>query len=172
MSPKPQARQSTSGSSFTAFGSQLDRKQTGFLPLTKDEFGLSLVSDCDSPIADLIFVHGLGGSSKKTWSYERDIRNFWPPWLGLEMGFSNTRIFTFGYNAHFAKEGTTLSILDFAKDLLFQAKTFQHEHKEDGVPVGTVCHLYILFGWILVTMLIVRFSIQWYLLFTLWVAWS
>lgn len=143
MRPKPPARQSSSGSSFAAFGSQLSRNQTDFGTITADEFGLSLVGDCDNPIADLIFVHGLGGSSKKTWSYERDVKNFWPPWLGSEMGFSNTRIFTFGYNAHFAKEGTTLSVLDFAKDLLFQAKTFQHEHEEYGVPIGTVCHPYI-----------------------------
>jgi hypothetical protein len=134
----PPQHQSTSGSSFSAFGSQLSRKNNDKVSSVPDKEGLSLVHDCDHPIADLIFVHGLGGSSKKTWSFERDVRNFWPPWLGLEVGFSSARIFTFGYNAHFIKESTSLSILDFAKNLLFQARTYAHDHKEDYIPIGSV----------------------------------
>jgi hypothetical protein len=100
---------------------------------------LTLIHESDSPLADLIFVHGLGGSSRKTWSYNRDVENFWLPWLGSEVGLSNTRIFTFGYNAHFAQQSTTLSILDFAKDLLFQTRMYHHTEKEDSKLIGEVC---------------------------------
>lgn len=135
--PTPLQHQSTVGSSFSAFGNQLSRRNNDGQSSTQDEEGLSLVLDCNDPVADLIFVHGLGGSSRKTWSFERDVKNFWPPWLGSEVGFSNTRIFTFGYNGRFAGESTKLSILDFAKELLFQARHYAHAYKEDDVPIGT-----------------------------------
>jgi hypothetical protein len=137
--PKGPQHQSTSCSSFSTLGLQLTQKNNSKKVPTPDASGLSLVHDCDNPIADFIFVHGLGGSSKKTWSYDRDVRNFWPPWLGSEVGLSNTRIFAFGYNAHFKGESTSLSILDFAKDLLFQTRTYQHEQKDNDVPIGAVC---------------------------------
>lgn len=123
--------QSTSGS-FFGVGRPNKRKVSA----EDDPLGLTLIQDADAPIVDLIFVHGLGGSSKKTWSYNRDVANFWPPWLGYEVGFKGTRIFTFGYNSKFAAASTTLSILDFAKDLLFQTKNYQHPFKEEGRVIG------------------------------------
>ncbi|RFU31053.1 hypothetical protein B7463_g5277, partial [Scytalidium lignicola] len=101
-----------------------------------DPLGLILAHDCENPIANLIFVHGLGGSSKETWSYNRDVTNFWLPWLAKEVGFSNTRIFTFGYKPSFAEGTTNLSIFNFAKDLLIQTQMYQNEDKEDSVPIG------------------------------------
>ncbi|CZT11979.1 uncharacterized protein RCO7_07986 [Rhynchosporium graminicola] len=95
--------QITPGSSFSRVRPRLYSLSTS-RPQVEDPDGLSLVHDCDAPLADLIFVHGLGGSSRKTWSFERDIKNFWPPWLGTERGFLNTRIFLFGYNAHFVRK--------------------------------------------------------------------
>jgi len=137
-SPKPSRHQSASRSSFAALGAQLSRKNNNKVVAQHDPLGLTLVRDCEQPTADLIFVHGLGGSSKKTWSYERDVNNFWPPWLGSEVGLSNTRIYTFGYNANFAQQSTNLSILDFAKDLLFQSQTYQHPRREDDPRIGDV----------------------------------
>ncbi|PGH02303.1 hypothetical protein GX51_04744 [Blastomyces parvus] len=101
-----------------------------------DPLGLTLVYESDKPLADLIFVHGLGGSSLRTWSYNHDVENFWLPWLRTEPGMCDARVFTFGYNAHFAREATTLSILDFAKDLLFQAKTYHTKDTDDNKPIG------------------------------------
>ncbi|KAL9029654.1 MAG: hypothetical protein Q9196_002137 [Gyalolechia fulgens] len=77
------------------------------------------------PTANIIFVHGLGGTSQKTWCRNRDIRFFWPrEWLPLETGFGKIRVLSFGYNAHFASCGreNILNIGDFAKDLLFGMK--------------------------------------------------
>ncbi|OAL74762.1 hypothetical protein A7D00_0356 [Trichophyton violaceum] len=125
---------STSGASFLTVGSQPSRRNSG--KRSVDPLGLTLVHECDNPVADLIFVHGLGGSSLRTWSYDRDVDNFWPLWLGGEAGLAETRVFTFGYNAHFAHQDTTLSILDFAKDLLFRAKMHQDRANENSRLIG------------------------------------
>lgn len=72
-------------------------------------------------IADIIFVHGLGGSSISTWSKDQDGELFWPEkFLAKESGLSNTRILTFGYTAFYwdINASGSLSITDFARSLL------------------------------------------------------
>lgn len=89
-----------------------------------DPLGLALIhgtSDCD---ADIIFVHGLGGSLRKTWSWERNTDMFWPEWIRHEEGLSNLRVFSYGYNANFWDSKNPLSIMDFAKGLLVRMKTY------------------------------------------------
>lgn len=82
---------------------------------------------------DIVFIHGLGGSSRMTWSKNRDPSLFWPlKFLSHEPDISEARILTFGYNANF-KSGSgkaKLSILDFAKDLLYDLKYAQ----DDSTP--------------------------------------
>lgn len=80
--------------------------------------------------ADLVFVHGLGGSSRRTWSYSRNIDFFWPgKFLTREPDIAQARILTFGYNANFhpgsGKRETT--ILDFSKELLYDLKYSQDD---------------------------------------------
>ncbi|KAF2759829.1 WD40 repeat-like protein [Pseudovirgaria hyperparasitica] len=89
-----------------------------------DNLGLDLVVDNPNPAGDLVFVHGLGGTAKRTWSYNRDVANFWPSWLALEDYLNDYRVFTFGYNADFRGGSINLNIIDFAKDLLLQLLTF------------------------------------------------
>lgn len=88
-----------------------------------DPLGLIVVHEPElEPSVNIIFVHGLGGTSRKTWSRNRDTRYFWPQeWLPYEHGFHPARILSFGYNAHFAAPGqqNMLNIGDFATDLLF-----------------------------------------------------
>lgn len=43
-----------------------------------DTRGLSLWYNPKQPLLNLVFIHGLGGSSLKTWSFGRQTRNFWP----------------------------------------------------------------------------------------------
>lgn len=69
-------------------------------------------------IADLVFVHGLGGGSRKTWSLHEDPALFWPQtWLPKDEGFKDVRIHTFGYDSNWEKDAV-LNVHDFAKSLL------------------------------------------------------
>lgn len=99
---------------------------------TGSEIGLHLVHDVSKPCADLILVHGLGGSWLKTWSWKRDAHFFWPAWLPSEDELSHLRVFSFGYNANFTGPSTTLGILDFAKDLLFKMSGYGDEDAKIG----------------------------------------
>ncbi|KAK0671872.1 YVTN repeat-like/Quino protein amine dehydrogenase [Cercophora samala] len=88
--------------------------------------------------ADIVFVHGLGGSSRMTWSKNRDIELFWPAkFLPLEPNLKDTRILTFGYNSNFRPGAgkNQMSILDFAKDLLFDLKYAQDEMAPEPGPL-------------------------------------
>lgn len=98
---------------------------------SKDPLGLKVVyRPAGQRRADIIFVHGLGGSSRMTWSYERNLEYFWPlKFLPFESDINEARILTFGYNANFRPGSgkNKMSILDFAKDLLFDLKHAQDE---------------------------------------------
>jgi hypothetical protein len=85
----------------------------------KGPLGLSTIYDPPLPaIADLIFVHGLAGGSRSTWSKNHDPNLFWPQeWLPKDTGFQDVRIHSFGYNSNWEKE-SMLNIYDFAKSLL------------------------------------------------------
>ena len=104
-----------------------------------DPYGLSLVYKTAESNVDLIFVHGLDGSSLKTWSWNRDIDYFWPLWLPGDPALLDSRIFTFGYNANLRGPSTTSNIIDFAKDLLLRILTFSGQY-EPLPPIGTVSH--------------------------------
>lgn len=86
---------------------------------TKGPLGLNTLYDPPEPaIADLIFVHGLGGGSRSTWAKNRESTLYWPKeWLPKDAGFRDVRIHSFGYNSNFQKE-STLTIYDFATSLL------------------------------------------------------
>ena len=89
---------------------------------------------------DLIFVHGLGGTSHQTWSKNRNPELFWPQkWLPLEPEIRTARVLTFGYNAHFlsSSRDNILEISDFAKELLFAMK-FATDERKNRLNVGKV----------------------------------
>jgi pimeloyl-ACP methyl ester carboxylesterase len=103
-----------------------------------DLLGLQLLCDSSEPAGDIIFVHGLGGTALRTWSWKRDVSYFWPSWLADEEELSPFRIFSFGYNSNFKGAATNLNTIDFAKDLLFSMLTFS-----GGVRDGLDDHLRI-----------------------------
>ena len=88
---------------------------------------------------DIVFIHGLGGTSRRTWSKNEDPELFWPlKFLPLEPDVCLARILTFGYNANFRTAGNvSTSVLDFAKDLLFDLKYAKDEQKKD-LNIGNV----------------------------------
>ena len=101
-----------------------------------DPLGIHLVHDHAEPRGDVIFVHGLGGTATKTWSWDRNTQNFWPAWLAEEEEFADHRIFTYGYNSHFMGSGTTLNVIDFAKDLLVRLLVHSHGSREKKKSFG------------------------------------
>ncbi|KAJ9615502.1 hypothetical protein H2200_001577 [Cladophialophora chaetospira] len=112
-----------------------------------DPLGLTVLHEPDGdPVADIVFVHGLGGTSRQTWSRDRDPTLFWPlEWLPFERTISSARISTFGYNAHFTSTtdtGSILNITHFAKDLLFQLR-FAKGAAEKPLAIGTAPIIFV-----------------------------
>lgn len=75
-----------------------------------------------SPVADVIFVHGLNGGSHSTWSRGNSPEHFWPrQWLPEDEAFEDVRIHTFGYPAGVTKE-SIINVSDIARSLLAAVK--------------------------------------------------
>lgn len=118
------------------------RSRSPIVPSTRDPLGLHLIHRPDNavPKADIVFIHGLGGTSRSTWSKNRDPDLFWPlRFLPLEQDICNMRIFTYGYNAEVMKAGgrSSTSILDFAKNLLYDMRFFIDDAEAD-LRIGKV----------------------------------
>jgi len=67
------------------------------------DLGFLNVHQPQSPTADLIFIHGLDGHRRDTWTNKS--QEFWLPWLGNHL--HDVRIWTYGYAA-----GSMLGSLD------------------------------------------------------------
>ncbi|TPX16279.1 uncharacterized protein E0L32_003928 [Thyridium curvatum] len=142
------SRTSTRSDSFRLPSSSLDIAQSR-RPSVNDpgQLGLNVVyCPNNGHKANIVFVHGLGGTSRKTWSKHADPELFWPlTFLPLEPDLCLARILTFGYNADFRKAGNlNTSVLDFAKDLLFDLKYARDEQGDaldmEKVPLIFVVH--------------------------------
>lgn len=81
---------------------------------------MNLLHAVPDPLIDFIFVHGLGGGSRKTWAKSSDPGHFWPKaWLPYDGEFSRVRIYSFGYNSDWnEKKKEEFNIHDFARSLL------------------------------------------------------
>lgn len=93
--------------------------------------------------AEIVFIHGLGGASHRTWTKHENPDLFWPlKFLPFEPDICMARILTFGYNANFHTAGNvSTSVLDFAKDLLFDLKYAKDEQDKD-LNTGNVSKYY------------------------------
>jgi hypothetical protein len=113
-------------------GVQKERSSSSDLP---DPLGLHILHNPEAGRkVDIIFVHGLGGTSRLTWSKNKDLDLFWPQkFLPFEPDICQGRIMTFGYNSSFFKANarSSATVLDFAKDLLYDLKYGKDEHRED-----------------------------------------
>ncbi len=87
--------------------------------------GLNLLHSPSEPLIDFIFVHGLGGGSRKTWSKTSSITYYWPQeWLPKDPAFKNVRVHSFGYDSDWAKgKDNCLNIHHFGKSLLGEMST-------------------------------------------------
>ncbi|KAI1425810.1 hypothetical protein F5Y12DRAFT_347836 [Xylaria sp. FL1777] len=113
----------TSYSNKSFLGKYLTRRDTSSLTKREREapkgpLGLTTLFEPDGQaVADLIFVHGLNGGSRSTWS-KTGSGSFWPQdWLSCDDAFQDVRIHTFGYSSGLNRE-SVLNIRDFATNLL------------------------------------------------------
>ncbi|KAL2132593.1 hypothetical protein VTI74DRAFT_3616 [Chaetomium olivicolor] len=99
-------------------GDGVDRDQKGPLGLTT----LSVPAAEQTPVADIIFVHGLNGGSHSTWSKGNSPDHFWPrEWLPRDEAFKDVRIHTFGYPSGVTQE-SIINIADISRSLLAAIK--------------------------------------------------
>ncbi|KAI9662479.1 MAG: hypothetical protein M1821_008646 [Bathelium mastoideum] len=86
----------------------------------KGPLGLNILYEPQQPRADIVFIHGLGGGSRKTWCRTPDPSHYWPKeWLPLDQSFEHIRIHSFGYNADWGENrDSVLDINDFGHSLL------------------------------------------------------
>jgi hypothetical protein len=112
-----------------------------FINPFQDTKGLSLVFEPPHPIADIIFIHGLGGTSHRSWAWERDSRNFWPKWLSSEPQLSMARVHTFGYAAGIGTPAKKVSITEFADHLLLDMDLHLKRSKHTSVSSQSILRL-------------------------------
>lgn len=94
----------------------------------KGALGLNLLHIPSEPEVDLVFVHGLGGGSRKTWSRTTQPKDYWPAeWLPQDPEFSHVRIHSFGYDSDWTKgNDNCLNIQHIGKSLLMELATSPH----------------------------------------------
>ncbi|WP_125677076.1 tetratricopeptide repeat protein [Amycolatopsis sp. WAC 04182] len=74
------------------------------------------VSSGENPVLDVVFVHGLDGDSRKSWSAKRK-STFWPEWLGRDI--EGLAVWSLGYAAASSRWlGHAMPIQDRAINLL------------------------------------------------------
>ncbi|KAF8425285.1 WD40-repeat-containing domain protein [Tirmania nivea] len=132
---RPSLPQSSLGGS-TREGAPTSHKLPGRL-------GLTVIHEPTSRNLDIVFVHGLGGGSRKTWCYDRNPKIFWPEWLRDIPELSHARISTFGYNADIIANTRTTqaNVESFAKELLHCLSIHGQRHEAFGrVPIIFICH--------------------------------
>ena len=115
-------------------GSEVSALISSSSPLSERPLGLHVLHEplIDGNTVNLIFVHGLGGSAKDTWTHSSHA--FWPTLLNEDDRFANARILTFGYAANFKNvlaPKNTLGIADFAKQLVHALDLFFDKYGSD-----------------------------------------
>ena len=86
--------------------------------------GLNILNSPPEVLVELVFVHGLGGGSRKSWSKSRSEGHFWPrSWLSRDPAFRDVRIYSFGYKSAKTEFISTITgIPDIALSLLSALK--------------------------------------------------
>ncbi|KAK3386566.1 hypothetical protein B0H63DRAFT_137754 [Podospora didyma] len=135
-------------SSFRGRLKSLRRTPTTFRSKTispdnvKGALGLSLLHEPSEPRVDFIFVHGLNGGSRRTWSASSDPATYWPKeWLPSEAGFRHVRIHSFGYDSDWTKsQQSSLTIHDYGQALLADIYNSPNLRKNGNTPIVLVAH--------------------------------
>jgi hypothetical protein len=120
------------------FSSKWTHKETRRSESERGPFGLHLLSVSPEPLIELVFVHGLGGGSVKTWQKGGDPRLFWPRhWLPMEPEFRHANIYTFGYESDWkSSEPSVLGIHDFGQALFEEMRSAPSLRQNGKVCLG------------------------------------
>ena len=89
------------------------------IPTSYDVEGVFKVAGCsnDDRVADVIFVHGLGGDAKQTWHPDDKPESFWPKWIHEKL--PDVGVWSLEYEAAKTKwTGDALALPDRAADVL------------------------------------------------------
>ncbi|KAI2623191.1 hypothetical protein GGR54DRAFT_629765 [Hypoxylon sp. NC1633] len=126
------------------------QKKSSSIPVIPNDdahgvFGLTTIHEPSPPTsaaADIVFVHGLGGGSRKTWSYSTDGYHYWPQaWLAKDLDFADIRIHSFGYRSNWAeRQSSILNIRDFAESLVGELKNKPTYGEAIGTRIIFVSH--------------------------------
>lgn len=104
--------------------------------------GLSLLFQPADTFVDFVFVHGLCGDSRKTWSATHSLAHFWPKeWLPADPDFKNVRIHSFGYQSD-PREGRdkSFNVHDFGKALVEELKSCPTITRDCDTPIILIGH--------------------------------
>ena len=83
--------------------------------------------------ADIVFVHGLGGHWRETWTHDNN--TFWPQDL-LPNDVPGAHIFSYGYPSNFYANRSVAGIRDFAQHLLTDVKMIRKERVSSAADAG------------------------------------
>lgn len=108
----------------------------------RGQYGLVLLSSPSEPIVDFIFVHGLRGGSRKTWSKSENPLHFWPKeWLPRDPDFKHVRIHSFGYNSDWSEiNDNFLNVHDFGQSLLGALHDSPLIRRDATLPIVMIGH--------------------------------
>jgi alpha-beta hydrolase superfamily lysophospholipase len=106
------------------FGVRKYRKKSFEIsPGPPDSFFVQNVPTNDAAI---IFVHGVTGNSRETWTSDRTKR-FWPKMLAEDQAFEGTNVFVYGYDSPRLGESLTIGELGENLRLILESKDiFKH----------------------------------------------
>ena len=109
--------------------------------ILRGPLGLNLLYSPSVPLLDFIFVHGLGGGSRKTWAKTSSITHYWPQeWLPKDPAFKNVRVLSFGYDSNWIKSrDNCLNIRHFGRSLIGEISTSPYLRDAD-TPIVLIGH--------------------------------
>ncbi|KAF8533841.1 hypothetical protein BDD12DRAFT_897587 [Trichophaea hybrida] len=116
------------------------KAEEDFESSTQFAVGLKLLAEPENPIVDIVFVHGLNGHWKRTWTARNQA--FWPADFLPEM-VPQARIFSYGYdaNTHGAHKLSLLSLTDQGQALVRSLAAERRKSKtEPRRPIIFIVH--------------------------------
>ncbi len=106
------------------------------------DLGLNLLHEPSKCLIDFIFVHGLRGGSRKTWSASPSEAHYWPKaWLPVDPDFRHVRVHSFGYNSDWLdRRENLLNIHDFAQSLMEEIQNSPNIRRSKNTRIVFIGH--------------------------------